>query len=170
MLNAQTHAEAAWEDMKKGMSFEEAAAKYNQSEDVIVTTADLKDIALTDLGPQDRSFIAPKEGPAMKEGEISEPKEIFNLSKERYGYEIFYVRKITPSRAMSYEEAREIIGRRIAQTQYQTLRRQMKTDLLAQYQIELNAEGVQAVTGYLAVLAKRPDRQSDIARYEDPAL
>ncbi|MBN2327924.1 MAG: peptidyl-prolyl cis-trans isomerase [Candidatus Omnitrophica bacterium] len=170
MLNAQAKSTAAWEAMKEGMSFDDAAAQYAQSEDVIVTVANLKDIALSDLGPQDRSFIAPSEGPALQAGEISEPKEIFNLSKERYGYEIFYVRKITPPRSMSYEEAREIIGQRVAQAQSQNLRRQLKTEFLAQNQVELNADGVQAVTDYLAVLVKRPDWQPDIARYEDPAL
>ncbi len=170
LAKAKTQAELAYEAMKNGMSFDEAAIQFAQSEDIQVTTADMKNITLSDLSPQDQNSIAPSEKTALQEGEISEPKEIYNLTKERYGYEIFYIRKMTPSRPMSYEEARKTIGQRVAQGMTKQIRDRMETEFFSKRSPLIQEEGKQEAIEYLCRLIPRPDLQADIAYYASPAL
>lgn len=163
-LAAQIHSA-----MKAGMPFEQVSSKFSQNGDIYVTTADLRDITLADLSPNDREILIPKNAPPMRVGNISEPQQIMQLIKKRFGYEIFYLRSFEPSRPMTYEEAREAIGKYIASEAIKTVRDGLEKEYFTNHRVQLNQEGIEAVFNYLLELVRRPDLQTDIARYEQPA-
>ena len=165
LAKAKAQAEKAREAMKSGMSFDEVAIQFRQNEDMMVMVSDVKNVILNDLSPEDQNFIAPNPGPALQAGEISEPKEVYNLTRERYGYEIFYIRRITPSRLMEYEEARVAIGQSFAAWASKKIREQLEKTF-EESPVQYHEEGIQSVTNYLSLLAKRLDLQTDIAWYE----
>ena len=164
--NAKARATAAREAMLKGASMEEAAAPFKNQEDIVVTTASMKNVSLNELSSRDREIVNPSEDSFMQQGEISEPIETNNIIKERYGYELFIVRNVVPSRAMTYEEAKEIICRGLASKQSEIVRKQLETSFFEKHRLQYNERGMQAVIDYLSELANKPDLQADIARYE----
>lgn len=173
---AKTLATQAWNAIKTGTPYDQAAQQFASANDIFVTTVDVKNITLADLSVRDRKVLVPdppKEGetapPPMKEGDISPPLQTINLTKERYGYEIFFLRRFEPSRPMTYEEAREEIGKKVALEASKKIRSDRETDFFANHQIQFNEAGKQAVSEYLLKLAPRPDLQPDIARYEQSA-
>ncbi len=165
---AKAQADKAYEAIQNGMSFDEAALQFAQQDNITVIHKRFRDIPLIGFSPKIQDSIAPGDGPAMKVGDISEPERLHNLTKEEYGYEIFYLRNVTPSVPMNYEEARVEIGRRVANNLSLKIRQDLEKEFMSKQQLSLNQEGLQSVIDYLATLVDRPDWQADITRYEEP--
>lgn len=160
---AEAEANRAFAAMMEGLPFEEALTQFPQHSPSPVSGGPLGRVALADLGPSQADWVK-----GLEAGEISPPRRVYNLSKARFGYEIHYARDIEPPRPMSYEEAREVIGRQVAQK----LTKEIREELLAAFQKTHPAteypEGMRSVIQYLESLAEHPGRQADLFWYEEP--
>ncbi|MFB3787437.1 MAG: peptidylprolyl isomerase [bacterium] len=159
---AEAEANRAYAAMREGLSFEEALTQLPQHSSLPVTGGPLGQVALGDLGP---SQVEPVKG--LEAGEIGRPRRVYNLSKNRFGYEIYYVKDIEPSRPMTYEEARGVIGRQVVQSLTKEIRDALMKSFLEAHPARTQPEGMQAVVRYLETLAGRPDRQPDLSWYEE---
>ncbi len=159
---AEAEANRAYAAMMEGMSFEEALTQFPQHSALPVSGGPLGNVSLGDLGPSQADQVK-----GLEAGEISRPRRVYNLTKSRFGYEIYYVKDIEPSRPMTYEEARDVIGRQVVQRLTKEVRDAAMRSFLEANPAQVQPEGMQAVIRYLEALADRPDRQPDLSWYEE---
>ena len=164
---AKAQADKAYKAIQNGMKFDEVATQFAEFDKIKAINKRFKYIPLNGFSHKMRDSIVPGKGAPMKIGDISEPERIQNLTKEEYGYEIFYLRNITASKPLSYEEARVVIGQHAANSLSLKVRRELKKEFLSKNPLSLNQQQLQSVIDYLVTLAERPDWQSDISRYEE---
>lgn len=160
---AMQKAEAAMNEIRQGRPFEEVVALYSHDPMAANTSGYIGRLTLDDLEPSIQNIVK-----KLKAGQISEPQKVSNLSKDRYGYEIFYIKNIEPPKPLSYEEARDLIGKYYAIMQYNQKNDEYLEQFLAEHPKKLHLDVMDEVIDYLLKLSKRPDRQVDIAKYEEP--
>ena len=163
MKRAENLAKTAFLELALGRSFEDVIAQFAKQGSAAVRGEYL---GKNPLGQFDVT-LQPIVGP-LEAGEISQPKEVFSHSRERYGYEVVYAQDVEPGRAMTYEEARNLIGTRIAKTLYDRLWNQWKQEFMQNHPLKISESAVGEIYQYLKTLALRPDLQGDISRYELP--
>lgn len=163
LQRAESLAKQALQEIRQGRPFDEVVVMYSQDSNAASNGGHLGHKALNSLDAYVQDAVSP-----LKEGQIGNPQRINSMKKDRYGYEIFYVRDIVPPQPLSYEEARILIGRTFAQNQFSEKVQQFLEEFESQHPEQLNTEALQSIYNYLVTLSKHPDWQADIARYEEP--
>lgn len=157
---AEDRANRARAELEEGRPFLDAAALYASNGDDASSGGRLGVI------PENRMNAALQAAVVgLKAGEITKPIPYNDDQQMRFGYEIYYVRDITPPRPYTFDEARELIGTAFASKEIQELRQRLLDEFDQLHPAEFNQQALTQVRGYMARLAKRPDLQADIHYY-----
>lgn len=154
----------------EGQAFDEVAILFSRADDLTIQKTDFGFIPISRLSPFDQEAILHPEGKSgpLQAGEIGFPRRVFNISKKRYGYDIFYLRDLVPSRQMTYDEAKVVIAKRVADEGSQAIRNAMKEEFISSHPETVNHSSIEAIKTYIQFLIDRTDLKGDLTRYEEP--
>ncbi len=151
-------AQKALHEVETGRPFEEVIALYGSEASTI--GEDLGLISFDSLSPSLQDMLK-----KLVPGEISEPKQINNLSDNRFGYELFHVRNIIEAEPLPYEKALNVIAQREAQKRFHQNYQNYYKQYISNHSFQPNEEEWHQALNYLIYLSKNPDQKADLARY-----
>jgi parvulin-like peptidyl-prolyl isomerase len=165
-LAAQQKAQKAYQEFQEGTPFEELVKTYSHDEYHLKSGGRLGLLSLGELDPVRSSNLSRLD---LKEGFISEPMQIFHNITSRYGYEIYFIKKIDPAHPMPYPEAREFLLNAAKDTLYRREQQRLFQEWEKAHTVRFHSLTLELVKNYLIQIAQRPDtRQVDIYRYTEP--
>lgn len=104
----------------------------------------------------------------LEPGEIGKPEQVFDPNSERYGYELYHLRDMRPSRPLTYEEARQVVIQFGERGKFNEIRDRLRRGFFEENPPQANDETLVEAAEYLKTLASRPDWQIDITVYAEP--
>ncbi len=160
---AERKAEEVYNTLKQGLSFHDAIALFKgTTSDITISGGLVGHLPAHEMEPQTRSLVSPLEA-----GEIRRPERINNVSKNRYGYEIYYVQNIEPPQPLSYKEAEKVIRNQYQTGMFSQQQQQLMGEYLSKHAPEFQWDVLDKAVHYLVYLSTRPDKQVHITRFEE---
>ncbi len=147
-------------EVSQGRPFEEVIAPFIEHQSANIS-GHMGFVTLNQMDRPSQSVVG-----NLEAGEISEPERISIHSTERYGYELFYVKDMQPSRPMTFSEAKTVIRNKVFETRYNQIHDKLKKEFNKKYEFTVNDEAIDQIVTYLRQLVHRYDIRSDITFYE----
>lgn len=150
----------ALETVKQGQSFENAITLFVRDDSSGITGGLLGTLPMDKRMADRIGNIGP--------GEISsEPKLINDPINDRFGYELFYVKKMIPGDTMTLDEMKNSMLFQIAERLYNDEHKKFQEELVKKNPLQFNMDAINQIKDYLIYLRDHPDQQIDIVRYAE---
>ncbi|MBD3267908.1 hypothetical protein GF373_14675 [bacterium] len=157
-LQTEQTARQALQLIKQGHPFEQVASQMAGNQERTVSSGFLGNIPMSEK-------LYEKIGD-LKAGEVSSsPQLVNNISQNRFGYELFYVKSITSGGIMTLDETMDLIYSSAATNLYNVKKDEYFKEFTQQYTQNTDQAAVRDLIAYILFLRDHPEHQTDVVRY-----